>query len=228
MRQSKMNKIHTDFKLPIQKCIDGQSVKDLSDTELLAVIVGTGIKNIDVLELSAKIIKNMGGLSAISKAGLREIAIEKGLGLKKAVKIQAAFEIGKRVITDVTDLKHISSPNAVWNLLLPEIACLQKEEFRVLVVNNKNMLLKKIIVSVGTITEAIVHPREVFRDAIKEAGSGIIVTHNHPSGNASPSKQDIDTTKRLVEAGKIVGIPLLDHIILTNASYYSMKENGYI
>lgn len=223
-----MNKIHTDFKLPIQKCIDGQSVKDLSDTELLAVIVGTGIKNIDVLELSAKIIKNMGGLSAISKAGLREIAIEKGLGLKKAVKIQAAFEIGKRVITDVTDLKHISSPNAVWNLLLPEIACLQKEEFRVLVVNNKNMLLKKIIVSVGTITEAIVHPREVFRDAIKEAGSGIIVTHNHPSGNASPSKQDIDTTKRLVEAGKIVGIPLLDHIILTNASYYSMKENGYI
>jgi len=90
------------------------------------------------------------------------------------------------------------------------------------------MLLKKIIVSIGTITEAIVHPREVFRDAIKEAGSGIIVTHNHPSGNASPSKQDIDTTKRLVEAGKIVGIPLLDHIILTNSSYYSMKENGYM
>jgi len=223
-----MSKIHADFKLPIQKCIDGGSVRDLSDTELLAVIVGTGIKNIDVLELSAKMIKNMGGLSAVSKAGLREIAMEKGLGLKKAVKIQAAFEIGRRVITDVTDLKHISSPNAVWHLLLPEIACLQKEEFRVLVVNNKNMLLKKIIVSIGTITEAIVHPREVFRDAIKEAGSGIIVTHNHPSGNATPSKQDIDTTKRLVDAGKIVGIPLLDHIILTNSSYYSMKENGYM
>lgn len=203
-------------------------LKNLSDTELLAVIIGTGIKNVDVLELSAKIIKSMGGLSAISKAGLREIAAEKGLGLHKAVKIHCAFEIGRRVITDVTDLKHISSPNAVWNLLLPEIACLQKEEFRVLVVNNKNMLLKKIIVSIGTITEAIVHPREVFRDAIKEAGSGIIVTHNHPSGNAAPSKQDIDTTKRLVEAGKIVGIPLLDHIILTNSSYYSMKENGYM
>ncbi len=223
-----MNKMHADFKLPVQKCIDGESVKNLSDTELLAVIVGTGIKDIDVLELSAKMIKNMGGLSAVSKAGLREIAAEKGLGLKTAVKILVAFEIGRRVITDVTDLKHISSPNAVWNLLLPEIACLQKEEFRVLVVNNKNMLLKKIIVSIGTITEAIVHPREVFRDAIKEAGSGIIVTHNHPSGNASPSKQDIDTTKRLVEAGKIVGIPLLDHIILTNSSYYSMKENGYM
>ena len=223
-----MSRMHTDYKLPVQKCIEGESVRDLSDTELLAVILGTGIKNIDVLELSAKIIKSMGGLSAVSRAGLREIAAEKGLGLKKAVKIQAAFEIGRRVITDVTDLKHISSPNAVWHLLLPEIAGLQKEEFRVLVVNNKNMLLKKSIVSVGTITEAIVHPREVFRDAIREAGSGIIVTHNHPSGNAAPSKQDIDTTKRLNEAGKIVGIPLLDHIILTNSSYYSMKENGYM
>jgi len=223
-----MSKIHTDYKLPVQKCIDGESVQDLSDIELLAVIVGTGTRDIDVLELSAKMIKNMGGLSAVSKAGLREISAEKGFGLKKAVKIQAAFEIGRRVITDITDLKQISSPNAVWNLLLPEIACLQKEEFRVLVVNNKNMLLKKSIVSIGTITEAIVHPREVFRDAIREAGSGIIVTHNHPSGNATPSRQDIDTTKRLVEAGKIVGIPLLDHIILTNSSYYSMKENGYM
>ena len=223
-----MSRIHSDFKLPVQKCIDGESVNNLSDTELLAVIVGVGTKETDVLELSAGMIKNMGGLSAISKAGLREIAKIKGIGLKKAVKIQAAFEIGKRVITDITDLKHISSPNAVWNLLLPEIACLQKEEFRVLVVNNKNMLLKKSIVSVGTITEAIVHPREVFRDAIKESGSGIIVTHNHPSGNAFPSRQDIDTTKRLVDAGKIVGIPLLDHIILTNSSYYSMKENGYM
>lgn len=223
-----MSRIHADFKLPIQKCIDGESVRELSDTELLAVIIGTGSRESDVLELSARIIKKMGGLSAVSKAGLREIAAEKGLGLKKAVKIQTAFEIGRRVITDKTDYRHISSPNAVWNLLLPEIACLQKEEFRVLVVNNKNMLLKKSIVSVGTITEAIVHPREVFRDAIRESGSGIIVTHNHPSGSASPSRQDIDTTKRLVEAGKIVGIPLLDHIILTNSSYYSMKENGYM
>lgn len=90
------------------------------------------------------------------------------------------------------------------------------------------MLLKKSIISIGTITEAIVHPREVFRDAIREGGSGIIVTHNHPSGILTPSRQDIETTRRLVEAGKIVGIPVVDHIILTNSSFYSMKENGYI
>ncbi|MCL1864489.1 MAG: DNA repair protein RadC [Spirochaetes bacterium] len=223
-----MARIHSDYKLPIQKCIDGASLHELSDIELLAVIMGTGTKDTDVLELASKLIKNMGGLSAISRAGLREITFEKGIGLKKAVKIQAAFEIGRRAITDAPNLKLINSPVAAWNLLLPEIAGLQKEEFRVLVLNNKNMLLKKIIVSVGTITESIVHPREVFRDAIKEAGSGIIVAHNHPSGNTTPSKQDIDTTLRLIEVGKILGIPLLDHIIMTNLSYYSMKENGYI
>ena len=223
-----MMRIHSDYKLPIQKCIDGASLHELSDIELLAVIMGTGTKDNDVLELSSKLLKNMGGLSAISKAGLREITSEKGIGLKKAVKIQAAFEIGRRAITDAANLKLINSPAAAWNLLLPEIAGLQKEEFRVLVLNNKNMLLKKIVVSIGTITEAIVHPREVFRDAIREAGSGIIVVHNHPSGNTTPSKQDIDTTLRLVEVGKILGIPLLDHIIMTNLSYYSMKENGYV
>ena len=223
-----MSHIHSDYKLPIQRCIDGASLHELSDIELLAVIMGTGTKDVDVLELSSKLIKNMGGLPAISRAGLREIASEKGIGLKKAVKIQAAFEMGRRAITDAANIKQINSPVAAWNLLLPEIAGLQKEEFRVLVLNNKNMLLKKIIVSVGTITESIVHPREVFRDAIREAGTGIIVTHNHPSGNTTPSKQDIDTTLRLIEVGKILGIPLLDHIIMTNLSYYSMKENGYI
>jgi len=223
-----MPRIHSDYKLPIQKCIDGTSLHELSDIELLAVIMGTGTKETDVLELSSRLLKNMGGLTAISRAGLREITSEKGIGLKKAVKIQAAFEMGRRAITDTTNITHINSPVAAWNLLLPEIAGLQKEEFRVLVLNNKNMLLKKIIVSIGTITESIVHPREVFRDAIREAGSGIIVAHNHPSGNTTPSKQDIDTTLRLIEVGKILGIPLLDHIIMTNLSYYSMKENGYI
>ncbi len=223
-----MNELNPGYRLPIQKCIDGAGVHELSDTELLAIIIGTGTRSIDVIDLAAQINKNMGGLSALSRSGLREIASIKGLGMIKAVKILASFEIGRRVITDTTALKNINSPSAVWNLLLPEIACSQKEEFRVLVVNNKNMLLKKSIVSIGTITEAIVHPREVFRDAIREAGSGIIVTHNHPSGNVTPSRQDIETTRRLAEAGKIVGIPLLDHIILTNLSFYSMKENGYL
>lgn len=223
-----MNQSSPVLKLPIQKCIDGVNISELTDSELLAIIIGTGIKNIDVLDLASSLIKKMGSLSSVSRSGLREIASIKGFGMSKSVKILAAFELGRRVITDASNIKNISSPADVWSLLLPEIACSQKEEFRVLVVNNKNNLLKKTVVSIGTITETIVHPREVFRDAIKEAGSGIIVTHNHPSGNVTPSRQDIETTRRLSDAGKIIGIPLLDHIILTNSSYYSMKENGYI
>lgn len=220
--------IHADYRMPVQRCIEGESVTDLSDIELLAVILGTGTKERDVIELSASILKKTGGLTAISRSGLREIAAEKGIGLKKAVKIQAAFELGKRTISAPPQRKHLSTPLDVYDLLLPETAGLQIEEFRVLVVNNKNMLIKKRVISIGTITEALVHPREVFRDAIRESGSGIIVTHNHPSGNSSPSKQDIETTKRLSDAGTIVGIPLIDHIILTDSDYYSMKENGYI
>ena len=223
-----MGVIHKEYRLPVQRCIEGESVRELSDIELFAVILGTGTRGSDVLELSALLLKKSGGLSALARQGIREMASEKGIGLKKAVKIQAAFEIGRRVITERPDLKQISTPLAVWELLLPETAGLQKEEFRVLVINNKNMLIKKSIISIGTITEALVHPREVFRDAIREGGSGIIVTHNHPSGILTPSRQDIETTKRLIEAGKIVGIPVVDHIILTNSSYYSMKENGYI
>jgi len=223
-----MGVIHREYRLPVQRCIEGESVRELSDIELLAVVLGTGTRNADVLELSASLIKKAGGLAALARSGIREIAAEHGMGLKKAVRVHAAFELGRRVITDRPDLNQISTPLAVWELLLPETAGSLKEEFRVLVINNKNMLIRKSIISIGTITEAIVHPREVFRDAIREGGSGIIVTHNHPSGVLTPSRQDIETTRRLVEAGKIVGIPVVDHIILTNTSFYSMKENGYI
>lgn len=223
-----MGIIHENYKLPIQKCIEGEDVNQLSDMELLAIILGTGTRGQDVLELSSLILKKMGGLRGILNSGIREIAEEKGVGLKKSIKIQAAFEIGKRAITEKKPSNILSSPAAVWELLLPETAGFEKEVFTALIINNKNTLIKKKIISIGTVTEAIVHPREVFRDAIREGGSGLIVTHNHPSGNMTPSKQDIETTRRLLEAGKIVGIPLVDHIILSTESYYSMKENGYI
>ncbi len=214
--------------LPVQKCIAGEEIKNLSDTELLAIIIGTGVKNSDVMSVSSGIIKSLNGLSGISDSGLREISKERGIGLKKAIKIQSAFELGRRVITDKKECAIISSPEAVWKLLLPEMARLEKEEFRLLILNNKNMLLKKSVVSIGTISESIVHPREVFRDAIREGGASIIVAHNHPSGILTPSKEDISTTKRLVETGKLIGISLLDHVIITDCSYLSLKDEGYM
>lgn len=218
--------VKENYIMPIEKCIGGEDVNNLSDTELLAVILVTGMKNCDVLELSSIVLKKSGSLAGLQNFGIREISNFSGIGLKKAVKIKAAFEIGRRAISGQINIKHIESPEAVWKLLMPDMAGMQKEKFMVLVVNNKNMLLKKALISMGTVSESIVHPREVFRDAIREGGSAIIIAHNHPSGVLSPSKEDLLTTKRIKEAGKIIGIPLLDHVIITNNSYLSLKENG--
>ena len=214
--------------MPIQKCIAGEDIKNLSDQELLAVIVGTGIKGCDVIDLTSHLIREFGGLRGISTAGIREIAGTNGMGIKKAIRIHAALEIGKRVVSEPVNTNHIDSPFSVWQFLLPEMAGLQKEEFRVMILNNKNRLIKKSLISIGTISEAIVHPREVFRDAIREGGSSIIIAHNHPSGIITPSREDIATTKRIAESGSIIGIPLLDHVIITDLSFLSMKDEGYI
>jgi DNA repair protein RadC len=224
----KENRDMDRYLLPVQKCLAGGEVRALSDQELLAVIVGTGTREIDAVELSLGMLKRHGGLGGLYAAGLREIAQSRGIGLTKAVRIHTAFELGRRVITRPVDTRHLDSPGAVWNLLLPSMACLQREEFRVLILNNKNTLLKNSMISAGTVSEAIVHPREVFRDAIREGGAAVIIAHNHPTGEINPSREDIATTQRLVEAGKIVGIPVLDHVIITNSAYFSFKEGGYI
>ncbi len=127
-----------------------------------------------------------------------------------------------------TKSSHLNSPYEVHKFLKPKIANECREHFCILGINNKNILLIYSVISIGTITESIVHPREVFLPAIRELCSGLIIAHNHPSGNPAPSNQDIETTKRLIEAGKILGIPLVDHIIVTPNTFYSLKENGYI
>ncbi len=214
--------------LPLQRCIKGEDIRNISDPDLLAIIIGTGTKDRDVIQLSSGILKSSGGLQGLRDSGLRELSGHAGIGLKKAVRISAALELGRRAFTAAEDLQRVNSPEAVWRLLLPEMTGFGREKFIVLVVNNKNMVLKKSLISIGTVSESIVHPREVFRDAIREGGSAIIISHNHPSGILTPSREDIAATERLVEAGRIIGIPLLDHIIVSDRSYYSMKESGEI
>ncbi len=216
------------YLLPVQRCLAGEDVRSLSDQELLSVMVGSGTREYNVVELSLGMLRRFGGLGGLAASGIRELSQNRGIGHTKAVRILSAFELGRRVITRPVDLKHVGSPGEVWELLLPSMACLSREEFRVLILNGKNNLLKNSAISVGTVSEAIVHPREVFRDAIREGGAAVIVAHNHPTGEPSPSGEDINTTRRLAEAGKIVGIPVLDHVIITNASYFSFKEGGYL
>ena len=137
-------------------------------------------------------------------------------------------EVETKYRTLNTERIHVSSPHAVANFIRAEIGDLDRESFCVLGVNNKNYVVMFKVISVGTVTESIVHPREVFRDAITASCSGIIITHNHPSGVLEPSRQDITTTERLVGAGKIIGISVMDHIIVwfDNFGYHSMNEHG--
>jgi DNA repair protein RadC len=214
--------------MPVQKCCRGHDTRSLSDTELLAVVLGSGRRGRNVMDCAGDLMRTMNGLPGILNSGLRELARHEGVGMVKAVRIQCALEMGRRIITGGRELTHVGTPESVWRLLLPEIAGLQKEEFRVLVLNNKNRVLKRSVISVGTVSEALVHPREIFRDAIREGGSAIIVSHNHPSGVLTPSREDIAATERIAGAGTILGIPLLDHVIVSDSSWCSMKEQGYL
>ena len=214
--------------LPLQKCLRGEEIHNLSDHELLAVIIGSGTRNYPVMQLSQLLMEEMGSVSGLLRSGIRELASKPGMGMVKAIRVHSAIELGKRAMVKPAVIDHIDSPASVWHLLVHDMMGLDREKFMSLVLNNKNRLIKKSFISLGTVSEAIVHPREVFREAIKEGGSSVIVAHNHPSGILKPSREDITTTKRLMESGALLGIPLLDHVIISNSSFLSMKEEGYL
>jgi DNA repair protein RadC len=214
--------------MPVQKCLSGGEISALSDAELISAILATGTRLRDVREVSEELLRRFQGLQGLNASGLRELSETGGIGPAKSVRIHAAFELGKRMLVQTRVPAVVDTPVKVWKMLQPEMARLLHEEFRVLILNNKNMLLKNSVVSIGTISEALVHPREIFRDAIREAAASIIVAHNHPSGVLVPSKEDISSTIRIRDAGKIIGIELLDHVIIGGASYLSLKEGGYI
>jgi DNA repair protein RadC len=213
---------------PIQKCLSGQDIKSLSDSELLSILLGSGTKGLSVFEVADNMLKMHGCIARFQNMGIREIAKAEGIGPGKAVRILASIEFGRRSLTDAKSKEHLPMPSSVWEMLRAEVSGIEHEMFFSLVLDGKNRLLKKVIVSVGTIMETMVHPREVFRDAIRECGAAVIVAHNHPSGDVTPSKQDISSTMRLSEAGSIIGINLLDHVILSSSLFFSMKEGGYL
>lgn len=223
--QSERDKNRDEY--PVQRCLQTGDVRDLSDHELLAVILGSGCRGEDVLSLSFESLRNVRSLRGLASSGLRELSSMKGIGPVKAVRIMAAFEMGRRVLGKELG-EECSSPSAVWRLLLPDIAGLEHEILILLVLNNKNQVLRKKTVSVGTVSESLVHPREIFREAIRESGSRIIIAHNHPAGDLTPSADDLRTTRRIQAAGDLMGIPLMDHLVLTETGYRSLREEGFL
>jgi len=206
--------------LPREKLVR-YGVDKLKDYELLALLLGSGIKGLNVLELSKKILEN------IKKAGVKNITLEsllkiKGLGKAKASQIFAMLELGRRLGGDNKN-EEIISPLDVWNFCA-DIRGMKREHFVTIYLDTQNKVIERQTISIGTLNSSLVHPREVFESAVRLSAASVIVAHNHPSGELEPSKEDREVTRRLVEAGQVLGIDLVDHIILSKKSYLSFQQ----
>lgn len=201
----------------------------LSTHELLAIILRTGTKDESVLQLANRLLQTFEGLRLLKEASLEEITSIKGIGEAKAVQIMSAIELGRRISQlKFEDRYAIRSPEDGANYVMEEMRFLTQEHFVCLYLNTKNQVLHKQTLFIGSLNASIVHPREVFKEAFRRSAASIICIHNHPSGDPGPSREDIDVTKRLAECGKILGIELLDHLIIGEKKFVSLKEKGYL
>ncbi|SKB58426.1 DNA replication and repair protein RadC [Acetoanaerobium noterae] len=201
----------------------------LSDSELLAILINNGTRDKSAITLAREIIETSDGIRNLSNITVEELSKIKGIGLAKACRIISALELGRRVsVASEMQKFKISSPQDIGNVYMEELRYKKKEIFRVVLLNTKNVIIGSKDISEGSLNASIVHPREVFLEAIKKSANKMILMHNHPSGDPTPSSEDINITKRLISAGQIVGIEILDHVIIGDGSFYSFKENGQI
>ena len=197
----------------------------LSNSELLAIILRTGFKDETVIHLAERILYQAGGLRFLPEYTLEELQQIKGMGLAKSVQIKAALELGRRIAASLKPANNVfTSPQDVAAFLKEEMRYYKKEYFKIILLNTKNQVISVDDISVGSLNSSIVHPREIFNPSVKKSAATLILVHNHPSGDPSPSREDLEVTKRLVEGGKILGIKILDHIVIGENSYFSFKE----
>lgn len=204
-----------------------RGANSLKNAELLAILFRTGTRNLNAVELAETILSKFGSLRAMARAELKELQTHEGIGFAKAVEIQAAFELGQRLAAEGSlENPVIKSAVDVARLMGPEMQALDREHFKILLLNTKNQVIQIHTVSVGSLNASIVHPRECFRPAIAAQANAIILVHNHPSGDVEPSKEDENLTRRLMSAGEIVGIKVLDHVIIAGNKHLSLMEKG--
>lgn len=206
--------------------LKGKSV--LSDAELIAILIGSGSRNESAVDLSKRILASVDhNLNALGKLSIAQLMSFKGIGEAKAISIIAAMELGRRRKSEeVVELTKITSSKAVFEVMQPIIGELSHEEFWVLYLNNSNKILFKSQLSKGGMTGTIVDVRMVFKIALEQNATSIILSHNHPSGKLAPSDADIQITKKIKNAGKELDIPVLDHIIISERGYYSFADEG--
>ncbi len=199
----------------------------LSDSELLAIVIRSGNAASNAVELARNVLADSGSLRRIASKSAEELTRIKGIGRAKALALVAVFELGRRVQGESTEETVIvRSPGDVAAVMVPRLRDASCEKFHVLILDSKNALIRNIELTSGTLNASLVHPREVFKAAIDHRAASVIVVHNHPSGNKEPSREDVEITRQLAETGKIVGIPLHDHIIIAGNDYTSLAERG--
>ncbi|UOQ46443.1 DNA repair protein RadC [Halobacillus salinarum] len=201
----------------------------LSNQELLAILLGSGTKFESVVDLSKRLLVHFEGLLLLKDASVEELRAIRGIGLAKAVLLIAAIELGKRMQQmKPVERYMIRSPEDGADFVMEEMRDLKQEHFICLFLNTKNQVLHRQTIFIGSLNASIVHPREVFKEAVKRSAASIICAHNHPSGDPTPSQEDIHVTRRLQECGKMIGIELLDHLVIGDRKFISLKEKGYL
>jgi len=203
--------------------------KSLSNAELLAILLRTGTKKRNAIELANYIInKDLQGIRHLQDVTIEELCEIDGIGKSKASQIKAALELGIRISSAKPNKYKVKNPWDIYKYYMESLRYEQKEIFKVVLLNTKNEIITDVDVSIGTLNSSLVHPREVFKEAIKRSSSKMILMHNHPSGSVEPSKEDKNITNRLIKCGEIIGIEVIDHIIIGDGLYYSFKENMII
>ena len=199
----------------------------LSAIELIALILGSGHKTKPVLQLAHEMIVHFGSLQNLAEATMAELTSVKGIGLTKAIQLKAAFHLGFRASKQTHKIKYrIEHPLHAYHLLKEEVEKEKRELFIVILQDTKGYVICHEIVSIGSLSQTLVHPREVFYPAIRHKAASFIVAHNHPSGDSTPSPQDIELTELLIEASQLMSIPIHDHIIIGHENYTSLRQKG--
>ncbi len=199
----------------------------LSSAELLAIILRTGVKGENVVTMASRLLAQYGGLAGLSRAELAQLGQEHGLGPAKASQLLAALELGRRLMAESPEERfQIRAPQDAANLLIPLIGHQEQEHFVVLYLDTRNRVMDREVLYKGSLNTSLVRIAEVFRGAIRRNCAAIIVAHNHPSGDPSPSPEDVALTRRLVEAGKLVEVEMLDHVVIGQGRFVSLRERG--
>ncbi len=206
-----------------------QGPESLTTPELLAILFRTGTTRRNAVMVGEDLVRELGGLGGIATASLGQISAIDGIGRVKAIEVKAALELAKRLAATSEETKpEIRGPSDIAQLMMADLRYETKEHLKALLLDVRNRVRKVVTVSTGTLTESLIHPREVFQEAIRFASNSIVLVHNHPSGDPEPSPQDLASTRRLVSAGELLGIEVLDHVIIGDGRWVSLRDRGVI